>query len=351
MLHESSEEDSYPLCSIEEISDVNCLETMDLRDVNVRPIMNSEHAIRKLRSCEKMRKSGISQDLSRDEGENENKKVFQDTTMIRKAIYIVAGHQRECTSKMKHAEPWNDDNKKKQRRQIRDAQQENIKTVREGSDDSDKVNQALSRQFGQVQCKNNKFNDGNLSHGKKYGAKKWIPLTSSKKFPIERLWDEDNMNIKQTNYHEHQERANTVRGGSGGKVAKNVHEFFHQLMDINEAFLRQRTHGHVAKTRDRDLSNWHKQQKNASGALPQVHSQQCGQAKRTTTNETNLSCELNNGNENCKTLTDCNIELRPSKILKRACVNSKISDHLIGVLRRGLVCIWDLYSYVLRTYT
>jgi len=39
---------------------------------------------------------------------------------------------------------------------------------------------------------------------------------------------------------------------------------------------------------------------------------------------------MNNGKEKCKTLTDCNIELSPSKISKRAGANSQISGHLIG---------------------
>jgi len=39
---------------------------------------------------------------------------------------------------------------------------------------------------------------------------------------------------------------------------------------------------------------------------------------------------MNNGKEKCKTLTDCNIELSPSEISKRAGANSKISGHLIG---------------------
>ena len=146
MLHESSEEDSYPLCPVEEISEVDCLE-MELHDVNARPIMNSEHEIRPLRSCEKLRKSGLRTDRSRDEGEFENKKVFQDTKMIPKAIYIVEDRKGECKRKMKKAKPW---------------QQENIKTVRESSNASGKVNQAHSQQFGQEQCENKRFDDGNL---------------------------------------------------------------------------------------------------------------------------------------------------------------------------------------------
>jgi len=130
--------------------------------------------------------------------------------------------------------------------------------------------------------------------------------------------------------HKNRERANTVRGGSGGKVTKNIQEFLSQLKEINEACPRQRTHELVAKTRDRDLFHWLKQQKKSLGVLPQVHLKQCGQAKRATTNDTNLSCKMNNGKEKCKTLTDCNIELSLSKISKRACANSKISGHLIG---------------------
>ena len=159
MLYESSEEDSYPLCPLEEISEVDCL-AMELRDVNEGPIMNSEHEIRKLRSCEKLRKSGLSTDCSRDEGEIANEKVFQSTTMIPEAIYIVDGHKRECISEMKHTAMRKDDNKYKQRRHIWETQQD-IKTVRECSNDSG-VNQALSQQFGQKQCENKRFDNSKL---------------------------------------------------------------------------------------------------------------------------------------------------------------------------------------------
>jgi len=67
--------------------------------------------------------------------------------MIPKAIYIVEGRKGECTRKMENAKP---------------RQQENIKNVRESSNDSGKVDQAHSQQFGQEQCENKRFDDGNL---------------------------------------------------------------------------------------------------------------------------------------------------------------------------------------------
>jgi len=292
--HEStSEENSFPHCSIEEISDVDCLETMDLHDGNVGTIRNSKYEIRKLRSCEKRGKSGITQVLSRIEDKNANKKVFQKSKMIPKEIYVVAGHQREeCISKMENDKSWNADKKNNQRKQINDEQQENIKTVREGSDESDKVIQTLSRQFGHVQCDN----------------------------------------IERTSNHEHQERANTVRGGSGGEVTKNI-QFLSQLKEVDEACPQQRTHEFAAKTRDRDLFRWPKHRKQSLGALPQEHPKQCGQAKHKNqkSNGSNLACEIKYGVENGKKLTEGTIpKMSFRKEGQQAGTHLRISGNMIG---------------------
>ena len=124
--------------------------------------------------------------------------------------------------------------------------------------------------------------------------------------------------------------ANTVRGGSGGKVNKNI--FLSQLNDIDEACLQQRAHGHVAKTRDRDLFRWLKQQTNASEAVPQVQPKQNRQIKCAcnTSNYENLSCEMNYEIEKRKKLTKSNSGPSPNKILRWASVTSRFDAHLIG---------------------
>ena len=201
---------------------------------------------------------------------------------------------------MKKEISWKANNKK---RQTSEKYNKNIKTVREGSNDSGKVNQAHSLQVGQVKCINNKYNGGT------------------------------NMNLEQTSYHEHQEKANTFRGGSRGEATQTKQEFLNQLKEVDEACLQQRTHELVAKTRDRDLFGWIKQQKQSLGALPQEHPEKCGQAKhaKQKSNGGNLACEINNGVENEKPLTEGMIlKMSFRKEDQQAGVQLRISDNMIG---------------------
>jgi len=155
---DESSEDSCQLCVLEEISlDEPCTETIPLHVEGGRSIIHNEKDIDN-RICEQ-RNSNAVREVITNPFLKKTKISSAKKMIVPNAIYIVNGRKHECTREMKKAKPWKDDNKK---RQIRAKQQENIKTVRECSDESGKANQAHSRQFEQEQCANKKFDDGNL---------------------------------------------------------------------------------------------------------------------------------------------------------------------------------------------
>jgi len=133
----------------------------------------------------------------------------------------------------------------------------------------------------------------------------------------------------------HGEEVATVRGGCGGTAAKSKSDYLLQVKGVNETCLQRRANMNVAKTRDRDLFPEGKRQQGASDTLPQVNSQQRGQAKfankETSGKSLSYGIKWEKENWNRKTLTESKkIEAGTSAILRRVGAHIASCAHLIG---------------------